>query len=140
MNETKTATTATHDTTTAPPSFDELCEARAAAVSAHHATLEKLLPNLRTRIIAGCLHRGQVEACENFGTVVALQLVLDHADELAAAGVPDGVPMDWADELLFGPSGRGAVPAARRAAARDALARPLPEVANVLRRLMKARA
>ncbi len=149
MNETNTATTATPDTTTAPfevaprhtapPSFDELCEARAAAVELHRATLDALLPNLRTRLIAGCMMRAQKEACEKFShAVFALEVFPDVAEELAAAGIAPGVAGDFAQSVLFGPNACGAVPGARRAAARDALARPLPEVARVLNKLRRA--
>lgn len=126
---------------TTEQAYEKMQDERAAAVDEHRADLERLLPNLRTRMVAGCLQRAQFDACAGYSSAVFENDVMPLvADELAAAGVPVEVAADYADEVLFGPRGTDAVSGARRAAAGESLKRVLPEVAKALRRLMKARA
>jgi hypothetical protein len=135
MNETNL----THDTTTAPLSFDELRDLRASAVETHRETLEALLPNLRAQLIAGSLQRGQVEACQTFSAAVfALEVLPAVADEMAAAGVPAAVAADYADAVLFGSGGTTPLAAQSRRDARRELAKPLPELQRVLNELQRA--
>jgi hypothetical protein len=137
MNETNTATTATHNATTAAPfevapmahttapmSHDARCDAQTAALAPYRETLAQLLPDLRAEIVEACRIRATVEACQGWSqAVLAVQLLPQVKEQLEAQGIPVDAFMAYGDEVVFGMCGGGAVGGATRAAAGERLQR-----------------